>query len=76
MDTADIDALHIPAAGRAEAPARNCSATRPGLLTWVWRCLQRRRQRHRLAELPDHLLKDIGVTRREARLEARRPFWE
>jgi len=32
-------------------------------------------QRQELAELSDHLLKDIGVSREEARREADKPFW-
>jgi uncharacterized protein YjiS (DUF1127 family) len=35
-----------------------------------------RRERRRLAELPDHLLKDVGLTREQARAEARRPIWD
>ncbi|MCO8145698.1 DUF1127 domain-containing protein [Rhodovulum tesquicola] len=34
------------------------------------------RQRHRLAELDDTLLRDIGLTRDEALAEARRPVWD
>lgn len=33
-------------------------------------------QRRRLADLPDHILADIGITRAEAEAEARRPFWD
>lgn len=33
------------------------------------------RQRRALAELPDELLADIGLTRDEARREAARGFW-
>lgn len=36
---------------------------------------ERAGQRRRLAELDDYLLKDIGVTRAEARMEAEKPFW-
>jgi uncharacterized protein YjiS (DUF1127 family) len=39
-----------------------------------WMAVQR--QRHRLAELPDHLLDDLGLTRDEARNEAAKPVWE
>ena len=39
------------------------------------RWLQRAAQRRALAELDDHRLWDIGVTRRAAAREARRPFW-
>ena len=34
------------------------------------------RQRRRLAELDDTMLADIGLTRAEARAEARRPVWD
>lgn len=34
------------------------------------------RQRQRLAELPDHLLDDLGLTRESAREEATRPLWD
>jgi uncharacterized protein YjiS (DUF1127 family) len=37
--------------------------------------LLRRRQRNRLLELDDRLLKDIGVTRDQAREEGRKPPW-
>lgn len=43
-----------------------------GLLS-TWR--QRQLQRERLATLDAHLLRDIGRTRLEAKLEARKPFW-
>lgn len=39
----------------------------------VWS--MRHRTRHQLRDLDDHLLNDIGVTRREAFGEARRAFW-
>lgn len=39
-----------------------------------WRDLAR--QRRALLELDDHMLKDIGLSRYDARLEARRPFWD
>lgn len=39
--------------------------------TW----LQRGPQRRALAELDDRLLRDIGVTRSQARREAAKPFW-
>ena len=37
--------------------------------------LQRRQQRHALLELDDRQLKDIGVTRDQARRESRKPLW-
>lgn len=35
----------------------------------------KRRTRGHLARLDDHALKDIGLTRDEARREAYKPFW-
>ncbi len=40
----------------------------------TWR--ERSRSRAQLAELPDRMLRDIGVAREDARTEARKPFWE
>ena len=34
------------------------------------------KQRRALAEMSDHQLKDIGVTRFDADAEAARPFWD
>ncbi|HMQ95337.1 MAG TPA: DUF1127 domain-containing protein [Amaricoccus sp.] len=52
----------------AAAIARAATTT---ILSWG----DRRRQRHALAELDDHLLRDIGLTRHQARTEALKPFW-
>jgi uncharacterized protein YjiS (DUF1127 family) len=38
--------------------------------------LQLHRSRRRLRTLDDDALLDIGLTRAEARAEARRPFWD
>ncbi|MFQ5623518.1 MAG: DUF1127 domain-containing protein [Paracoccaceae bacterium] len=47
--------------------------------TGLWPLLARwadvRRQRAHLAALDDGALNDIGVTRKQARREARKPFW-
>ncbi len=32
--------------------------------------------RQHLTEMPEHMLNDIGITRGQALLEARKPFWE
>jgi uncharacterized protein YjiS (DUF1127 family) len=40
-------------------------------LTWF----DRARQRRRLSELSDHMLRDIGLTRADAWAEADKPFW-
>ena len=42
----------------------------------VWSCIERSRQRGALAELDDRLLRDIGLTRDEARRECASPFWK
>ena len=36
---------------------------------------ERRRQRHALAALDDHLLRDVGLTRGAIRPEVSKPFW-
>ena len=35
----------------------------------------RARQRHRLGEMDDHLLRDIGLSRADLEHEAAKPFW-
>lgn len=41
------------------------------VLSW----LERARQRRQLAELGDHMLKDIGLTRADVEAETSKPFW-
>ena len=41
------------------------------LMTWQ----QRITERDRLAEMDDRMLKDMGITRVDARRESRKPFW-
>ncbi len=41
------------------------------LLAWS----ERARQRRELLQFDDHLLRDIGLTRAEAIMEAEKPFW-
>ena len=57
---------------RPTMPARR----RIGFLTKVVKTLELFRERRRLAELPDHILNDIGVTRDQATAEARREIWD
>ena len=40
----------------------------------VW--ILRRRQRQALAELDEHLLNDVGLSREQAHREANKPFWK
>jgi uncharacterized protein YjiS (DUF1127 family) len=42
--------------------------------TAVW--FVRRRQRRALAELDEHLLNDVGLSRDQARRETAKPFWK
>ena len=37
---------------------------------------QNRKTRKHLADLPEHLLRDIGLTQTQAQQEARKAFWE
>ena len=46
-----------------------------GLVKTCEHYYQRASQRRALANLDDHLLRDIGVSRGEAQREARKPFW-
>ena len=41
------------------------------VITW----LERARSRRELAELPPHLLKDIGLTEADRVVESNKPFW-
>jgi uncharacterized protein YjiS (DUF1127 family) len=43
---------------------------------WCARCSELSRQREALSGLDNRLLKDIGVTRRQANAEAAKPFWK
>lgn len=45
------------------------------LLRLVVRRIETRRTRLALAHLDGHLLRDIGISREEARAEVQRPFW-
>lgn len=37
---------------------------------------ERSESRRQLARLDDQLLRDIGITRHQARIEANKPFWQ
>jgi len=50
----------------------------PSPLGWLKTLKQKHdrwQQRRALLDLSDHMLKDIGITREEAKREARKPFW-
>ena len=67
-------------AGRPGARAARLSdrafAALHGLLARLAERDRQARARHRLGELDDRLLRDIGLTRAEATHEARRRFWD
>ncbi|MGI8524989.1 MAG: DUF1127 domain-containing protein [Pseudolabrys sp.] len=60
------------------------ATSRPSALAWsipnpfelAGRMQERWRQRQQLLELDDHQLLDIGISRRQANDEARKPFWK
>ena len=55
-------------------PRLRACLSRVVLLLLYWQDLAR--QRRALAALDDHMLKDIGLSRADARQEADRPFWD
>jgi uncharacterized protein YjiS (DUF1127 family) len=66
----------------AAAPSHHADAEtcRPSwktqFLRWWAKCSARSRERQALVQLDDEGLKDIGVTREQAKAEARKPFWK
>ena len=50
--------------------------TRPALLGVFFKAWSIWRERQDLSDLDDHLLKDIGVNRHEAKKETKRPVWD
>jgi uncharacterized protein YjiS (DUF1127 family) len=44
-------------------------------LDWALLCCERVGQRRQLAELNDHMLRDIGLSRADVMAEATKPFW-
>jgi uncharacterized protein YjiS (DUF1127 family) len=45
-------------------------------LEWMAIRHERNRMRRELMEMPDHLLRDIGVSREDLYRELRKPFWQ
>ncbi len=69
MDTAETQKIYFP-----RGPVSLGTWLRGLFGLWhLWH--QRWQQRRQLAELDAHLLRDIGVTPREAFREASKPFW-
>ena len=77
-------AQHLPALTRRQVAALNRARDFTNLAAaWallisdglaLWR--ERGRQRHALASVSDHLLKDIGFSRGEIAREIAKPFWQ
>ena len=65
----------LPAIAGKSVPRLRRPVTVARLLSLWRRGVMRYRQRRTLAELDDHLLRDIGVTRRDADVECRKPPW-
>ena len=49
---------------------------RRSVLAMVREWMRRSRTRHEIAELDDHLLRDIGLTRYDAAVESNKHFWQ
>jgi uncharacterized protein YjiS (DUF1127 family) len=65
------DALHF----LANRPLTPFSTVALSVVVTIVKWEERRRTRKALAQLDDHLLEDIGLTRHQAQLETRLPFW-
>jgi len=61
--------------GMRRAPRQAALAMLRKVAAATWTSAERSRQRHALAELNDHLLRDIGLTRDDIRMEFRKPSW-
>ncbi|MAC82389.1 MAG: hypothetical protein CML66_30540 [Rhodobacteraceae bacterium] len=62
-----------PLAAAPRLPLTALFAVKVATLITQWD--HRYRSRNDLARLEDHLLDDIGMTRKDAMKEAKRPFW-
>lgn len=62
---------NTPAPRNARRPVHPLVAAYLLVSTWIGRV----RQRNALAELDDHMLQDIGITRYDAARECGKPFW-
>lgn len=60
--------------GEQRLPALATVALAFAVVVTTWD--KRRKTRKHLANLPDHLLKDVGVDAFAARDEASKPFWQ
>ena len=70
--TAPVEAF-LPRINKADSPSITERLLVSLMTVSVWR--ERARQRRALKSLSDELLRDIGITRQQALLEAKKPFW-
>jgi uncharacterized protein YjiS (DUF1127 family) len=69
-----MQAPTVPHAVHDAPRASLASRVRERVILLLW-LRDRQSQRRALLELDDHSLSDIGVSRRQAREEGRKPFW-
>jgi uncharacterized protein YjiS (DUF1127 family) len=69
--------LYLPRTWSTWRPNVRREPIHPFVAAWIlianW--VARTRQRRALAELDDHMLRDIGITRVEAARESQKVFW-
>lgn len=65
---------HFAGAIHGRRPARSVPAA--GVLARLAAWLRVAAERRRLEDMPEHLLRDIGIDRGIANAEAGRPFWD
>ncbi len=73
LPTSEVIDDRVPALSALRAYARSMTYQRWLRVIGAW--IEVSRQRRALADLDDHLLDDIGITRSEAAREIAKPFW-
>ena len=75
MATVRVGVSYATLAGRRAGyrPASRALSTDIAELVLTW--FERARERRRLAQLSDHMLKDIGLSRADLENEISKPFW-
>ncbi len=75
-DEKELNMAHLDLGLSRHRPARRAARRAGGIAGVLFAVLALARSRRALAELDDHMLADIGVTREAAGREAARPFWD
>jgi uncharacterized protein YjiS (DUF1127 family) len=74
MASVRVGTSYATLAGRmADRSMSEAAIVRSAELLHSW--LERARQRRRLGQLSDHMLKDIGLSRADVESETAKPFW-